>query len=371
MHAIVLLSMNLTLLNIINCWIIILLIGFMRQEDFVNLYTYSKHRMGSMESFITAIINIMQSFEIILLLDQQSILIPSLLSQQREEARVITQDSSNRFSVQDSVGHDVVPITDHPNVLLRHYILPFVPSGFFGRLISRICASRIVFKCKTIFEASKPLWSCWRDGICLICNGTELLRIVPVTYPLSGTGSTCIVTSSGHETVAKLNGIEVRVAILKKVHSYPVSLRGKMVRQISKPVDPMHAATWLLQQAIEHIDSIFNDWYEAFGRKRGFELSTIDQGTPCTSCEKQRIECISMSPSNERVCAPDSSEHAEGLKYYLFSSRCCTHNVLLKQNLQCPLHGSVSVSQIAPDLVSVRHYFCTHFDVIVDIVSHL
>ena len=316
---------------------------------------YNGIYMGTTQSFINGIINIMQSFEVILLLDQQSILIPSLMSQQREDACAITENNDGKLSVQTNTGHVITPITTQKNVLIRHYILPFVPNGFFSRLISRVCASRIIDACKGMFGAFDPWWSCWRDGVCLICNDAEILRIVPVTYPLPGTEAMYMVTSSGNEVVTRLSGIEVRVVIKSKIYALPVSVH-KTVGVTTDPLDPICAATWLLQQAIECIDSIFDDWYETFGRKRGFEISTIQQGSPCTACEEKR-NAITQATSSE----------IRGQRYYLFSSQFCAHTVEIKNVLRCPIHESTGVSQIAPDLVS----FCLHEFDLLDVIIGL
>ena len=314
----------------------------MYQEDFTKLYSLHQLSMGTIQSFIGAIISIMQSFEVILLLDQHSILIPSLMSQQREDACAITADNYGKLSVHRNIGHVVTPITTQKDVLIRHYILPFVPNGFFSRLISRVCASQIIDACKSMFGAFDPWWSCWRDGVCLICNDAEILRIVHVTYPLPGTEAIYMVTSSGNEVVTRLNGIEVRVVIKSKIYALPISAK-KPVGATSDPLDPMCAATWLLQHAIECIDSIFDDWYETFGRKRGFELSTIQQGSPCTECETRK------------ATSAQAAENIRGRRYYLFSSQYCAYTAASRQALVCPIHGCASVSHIAPDLVSIFH----------------
>ena len=308
--------------------------------------------MGSKQSFISAVISIMQSFEVILLLDQQSILIPSLMSQQRENAWAITQDSCGKLSMQNTTGQNPVPITTQKNVLLRHYILPFVPNGFFSRLTSRICANTsMIAQCKNLFKRCEPQLWCWREGVSLICNGMEVLRIAPVSYPLPGTESTYIVTSAGHEIVKKFSGIEVRV--------HKVLLDMDMESSL-EPSHDAHSAAWLLQQAVECIDSIFDDWYIAFGRKRGFELSMILIGAPCNKCEARRLvdaSSIMLQRSTIGRSRSTDTERVTGKSYFLFSSPFCAHTVAMKQQLQCPIHGSISVSQIAPDMVRDFFFF--------------
>ena len=308
----------------------------MSQESFVKLYNSNRSSLNSMELFISAVKGIMQSFEIILLLDQQSVLIPSFISKERENACDLTQDDSGNISV---LGHSPRPImiTNQDNVLKRHYILPCIPTGLFPRLISRICASHIIHKCKSVFGTCVPWWSCWRDGICLICNDAEVLRIVPVTYPLPGTKTTYMVTSSGNTLVGKFTGIEVSVAIQSAIHTLPVSVYGvgKMGNQASEPLDPLCAAVWLLQQAIQNIDSVFDDWYESFGRNVRIEHSIIQKASPCPTCAARVMD------------------QGQIYSYYLFSAQFCARAVATHQELKCPIHGSVPISVIAPDVVSI------------------
>ena len=303
-------------------------------EDFFKLFS-----VDSTQSFIGAIISIMQSFEVILLLDQHSILIPSLMSRHREHACAISQDDSGKLSVQSTASLLSVPINTQKHVLLRHYVLPFVPNGFFSRLTSRICANTtIIAQCRILYEKCEPLLRCWRHGVCLTCNGMDVLSIVPVTYPLPGTDSTYIVTSEGHEVVKKFCGIEVRVfTVSSSTDSEP-------------PSDYIHAATWLLQQSIQCIDSIFEDWYVAFGRKRGFDLSMILVGAPCDKCEARRLTDASPKRSTSGR-QHNGTEVVTAKSYFLFSLPFCAHAVALKQELKCPIHGSISVSKISPDMV--------------------
>ena len=328
----------------------------MSQESFVMLYNSNKSSLASKELFINAVISIMQSFEIIFLLDQQSVLIPSFISNQRENACDLTQDDSGRLSVPRNIGYPITSITAQDNFIVRHYILPFVPNAFFPRLISRICTSRIIHKCKSMFGAFAPWWSCWREGVCLICNDAEVLRIVPVTYPLPGTKAAYMITSSGNTMVTKLTGIEVRVAIKSSIYALPVSVYGvgKMSNQASARLDPLCAATWLLQQAIEYIDSVFDDWYVSFGRNVKFELSIIQQASPCPMCAA-------------RVQHANVLEQTEGRKYsyYLFSSQYCAYAVASKQELRCPLHGSVPISAVFPNVVRIIPfaYFFFNLDI--------
>ena len=163
-----------------------------------------------------------------------------------------------------------------------------------------------------------------------------------MTYPLPGSEATYIITSSGHEAVTMPSGIEVRAIPL---------LASRGGDSMPGSTGHMRAATWLLQQAIECIDSIFDDWYAAFGRQRGFKLSTIQQGVPCRMCETQRLAlsapcCIADIPSKK---------NAEG-NFYLFSSPICAHAVAVTQVLQCPIHGSINVREMAPDIVGIFFY---------------
>ena len=331
---------------------------------------------------------LMQRFEVVLLLDKRRMLIPSLLPSNEEDSIVVFLRSvsdnllDKKLSQQKSESpeaeeEDNIPGTqDIPHAPLcqtpysifsRYYFLPFVPNGFFTRVIARLMSTDIM-DClhdsltRSQLEEDHLLnaahWRCWQDGISIIWNHMEIFRIAPVRYPLVGTPSTILVSNSGDREVQTAKGVEIKAAILPE----ETVTRCAMIPDGDSEEECFKGrcvATWLLHQAVTVVDSVFEDWYEVFSKKKGFELSAIRTGSPCKSCYRvvQAAEVKAMTTPLQRRLSTFSMSFDVINRWstdplHLFSSALCSHALDKGFSLQCPLHGDVTVAEVAPDLVS-------------------
>ncbi len=344
-------------------------------------------------SFVTEFVTLMQRFEVVLLLDTRRMLIPSLLPALEANAIIVFLRSichsllDKRLSQSEDSEEDHIPasqelphapICQTPySILSRYYFLPFVPQGFFTRVIARLMSKDIMdhlhnsllrgqLEQESILNA--PHWRCWRNGISIIWNHMEIFRIAPTDYPLTGTHSTVLLSNSGQQEIQTSSGVEIKVAVLLEelvttCSMIPnVDLAGECSRGRC-------IATWLLHQVITVVDSVFEDWYEAFSKKKGFELSTISTGSPCTQCYRvvQTAEVMATTTPLQRRHSTFSmsfdivNRWSSPKTLFLFANTYCSLVAEEGGALSCPTHGTLEVTEVAPDLVSeCGLHYCTY-----------
>lgn len=332
--------------------------------------------------FAQEFIILMQRFGVIFLLDDRRLLIPSLLPAEVENAIVIflrsvcdsildqkEGDMANNH-LEDIEEMPYAPMCQIPYPLFsRYYLLPFIPNGFFTRVIARLMSTDIM---KNLHDSlykdptdtghalNSAHWRCWRHGISIIWNHMEIFRISPVTYPLLGTQHTQVISNCGEQQLETVKGVEIKLAILPESVTTGCSMipNADIGAESSKG---LYIATWLLHQATIVIDSVFEDWYEAFAKKKGFELSSIVVGNPCKQCYKvvQTAEVKATAQPLQRRHSTFSRSYEvisrwsmESKTLYLFSNTYCALALANGFDLACPTHGEIKVSEVAPDVVS-------------------
>ncbi len=342
-----------------------------------------RHRVSNF-SLIAEFTTLMQKFEVILLLDEHRVLIPSLLPPGEVNSCVVfpksvNLDESEAGSFEHMRKEPPAPIYQTPFTLfVRYYLVPFVPNGFFPRLIARVMGSEIIdHMSKSLSVSSMEQqyvlntvhWKCWREGIVLIWKHMEIFRIAPLNRLSSGNLTARVVSKSGEHVVETTKGIEIKVAILpeSEVSKFSVMRNPEGVEQI--PQVSRCLATWLLQQATTIVDSVFDDWYEGFGRKKGFELSMVHITNPCPTCfqEVRLAQNLAATPPLVRritqsislaartftglTSGPATSTTLDDTPLYLFSSPYCACSLAEGRKLECPTHGTLTLEGVAPDLV--------------------
>lgn len=350
------------------------------------------------QSFLHDFVSLMQKFEVVLLLDKDRILIPSLLPADRKEACIV-------FPLSVSVNPDSLCCMDelmkqgcasithlHMKVFARYYLLPFVPNGFFPRLIARIIGSKI----STCFTEVVPLhhshdnlynsihWRPWRNGIILIYHHMEVLRISTLSLSNLEAARVYISSSKGRRLLESCGGIEIMVATLPES---VVTGESEYLR-FDKDKSRSHAlSVWILRQLTEITDSVFEDWYEGFARRKGFDYRTIQQASPCPDCLSRyfRLTASKHSPLKKtstlsRPSPPPSTgvrhtspsrrystdymdfleQQSRSRDLHLFGSSFCVLMSSEFKHVECVEHGSIPVSEVAPDLVSLGMSYCSY-----------
>lgn len=345
------------------------------------------------------IISLMQKFEVALILDEQQILIPTLLPLDEFDAQGVYPkgyiEGSNNTDVEDSLANKDVSVVEIASAAswrdtrVRHFIVPFVPNGFFPRLVARIIASGLALRLSNCLakdqlcgqHASNSLhWYCWCQGFTLVWCHTEILRITQVSYNLPGTKNMTLLGDMSREKPAYNCAIEVEVAMLPKdVFCNDNFLQGReSILQKLQPdmneVTDEHSmdwqmAAWLLNSVTEQTQSVFEDWYPQFAwgkesRKAGVLLADL-----CPSClaeirtaridyqqnQKKRpnqiVGSVGSQPCDKQPDLKakndeDRTVNCFALTYSAYASSC-------GKNLVCQEHGSIPVGRVAPDVVRV------------------
>ena len=383
---------------------IVLLTGFIGRTELDRIFGDRCH--------VSECIDLMQKFDLLFELDDSLYLIPSLLPLFEYQSCVVF---SRSLKIRDPKSADMflpgsaVPMGSQSNCLVRLFMLPFIPNGMFPRLSARLIATNIIkhvlssLKITSLADdqISQPHWRVWRNGITLIYHHMQIFRVVPMDIPLPGVDVVHViqpVQSPSQSGVYKGVSIMVQVGNLSN-DVFNASTSG------------LQMATWLLQQAAEQINSVFEDWYEEFAWKRSIDLHVV-AGDPCPQCMSdvydKLVPDLSAAQREQLVNKPQamgetkkkkkssflrtmtllrkpakrsssethvsltqsavfsvnpfsswSSSRLSGLNkkvVYLFSVKLSALSVMEATPLTCPTHGSISVDQIAPDMVCV--YAC-------------
>jgi len=325
-------------------------------------------------------VSLMKKFEVIHVLDEKRILIPSFLPvSEKESCRVhsnMTSSNEHSLSLQLEPHREDKSISNCGfQVFCRYFLLPFIPNGFFGRLIARLMTSDILDQLCTSL-ASDPLesispsykmhWKCWRQGIIIIWNKKEIFRVAPLTDTLPSSTEIVLVSEKDKEQLINMpKGLEIKIAVvpehkvLKCRFLEPALMRLKeqiggkkndaSMSQVENKSKGKCIASWLLHRVSAIITSIFNDWYEGFASRRQEKNEILKVANYCG-------DCLSL------VSEPDSDQTEDTVnQVFVYTSEFCCLAACKGEDLQCPIHGNLKIEDVAPDLVSLdgQIMFCT------------
>lgn len=379
--------------------------------------------LGPLEH-VNKCISLMQKFEVLFELDSTRYLIPSLLPIAEDESCVVFPRSL-KITVPDSTAKlTSVPGIPHFNCLVRFFMLPFIPNGMFPRLSARLIATDVIEQVLSSLKVdrvvddeqliNRPHWRVWRNGIMLVWRHMQIFRIVPMILPLPGIDVVHVIQpkelvylSSNHCNVYEGDSLMVQVDILPD-------------KAFTDNTNSLQMATWLLQQAVEQINSVFENWYEEFAWKRNIDIN-VAAADPCPRCmsvvyehltpdlyaaqkrlvdepkaleeakvnEKRRKLLLksmtwSRKVSNKLIARDKSVAESLDVPYgknaiptssspsmltpgrlygpnekvlYLFSVKLSALSVMEATVLTCPVHGPIAINKIAPDMVRTSNYF--------------
>ena len=201
----------------------------------------------------------------------------------------------------------------------------------------------------------------------------EIFRIAPLTRTPAGASKVAVVTKRGESMdVGVLGGLEIKVAMLPEEYIECSTLQGQLSYSASATETSVEKpdvsrgrclATWLLHKATTAIDSVFEDWYESFARKKGFDphQENVRITNPCNKCmehvqksqlRESRMPNMVKSPPGVGVAGGGNDVISKPV-CYVFTSMYAAHVAAsCDKTLECPTHGTLNVADVAPDLVS-------------------
>lgn len=390
-----------------------MLIGFIGRNELGRVLGPREH--------VNRCISLMQKFEVLFELDNGLYLIPSLLPVTEDKSCVMFPRSLKKSVPESDSKLTSVPaisMGSHSNCLVRFFMLPFIPNGMFPRLSARMIATDVIEQVLSSLKSDQAVddqlinrlhWRVWRSGIMLVWRHIQIFRIVPMKLPLPDIDVVHVIqpkellpSSSDYHNVYEGDSLMVQVDILPD-------------KAFNHNYSGLQMATWLFQQAVEQIDNVFEEWYEEFAWKRNIDI-TVAAADPCPHCmkavyapdlcpteetsvnepkplgespkvkEKKRktilgtmtfartiskfsprprstTEALNLS-QDTKGASPIAPSWSPGRLYgmnekvlYLFSVKLSAVSVMEETVLTCPIHGKITIDQIAPDMVSASNYF--------------
>lgn len=328
------------------------------------------------------VIPIMQKFEVVFLLDEHRLLIPSLLPPEEDDSCLVFSSSLSQTLTDDTMTEQLrhephAPMHETPHTILtRLYLLPFIPNGFFSRLMARLMSSDIIEHLQqsllsnvlvSSYLINSTHWKCWRTGILITWNHMEIFRIAPLAENQARISTVEVVTKKDtYISTNVLGGLEIKVATLPEEFIQKCSILDGQLNFSSSYMDSEKRtdysrgkclATWLLHQATIAIDNVFEDWYESFARKKGFDphQENVRIANPCNKCIEcvQREAFLQLNPNLFPANGSVAKGEGEGKCYVFTSMYTSLVSTNYGENLVCPVHGPLRVADVAPDLVSL------------------
>lgn len=317
-------------------------------------------------SYAIEFVSLLIKFEVVYKLDARRIVIPSLLPDSEEDACLVYSkamtdvlEDSNDLIRTDIEGYDNIGQLDMP-IFCRYYILPFIPNGFFTRLIARLMSSDVIDQLhkslkgdplETVHIANTIHWSCWRNGIVLVWNHKEIFRVAPLPNTNPSESKVVLITKKTSQTIlSTFKGLEIKVAVIpeQKIRACtflePALQRMSNGREgiysdLSNPSKGKCIVAWLLYRATSLVDSVLKDWYDGFGANDFEEETNYKMSNYCSQC------LLSVY----RSAYTNVIDHL-----YMFTSKYCCLAACRGESLECPVHGKLNVEDVAPDLVCMQ-----------------
>lgn len=420
--------------------------GVMRLEDLRHVFKASG-ALGPVDHGRGYIVSLLNKFEVALTWDSRTLLIPSLLPSEEEvcsgtgavTVRVPVRSrgrqvrgkkhvtvsprslqyvpTENETQAQNENQSSITvskKVSESTNAITRLLLMSYFPSGFWSRLVSRILADdTIVDIVRSYFippkESSqepnivkallelKSEWLLWQTGLQLRYGDATLLRMreVPREFYSNISGSIQLIPNSPCYR-------QMKFRLRQDGQWCDVDLQGSSILEIHFPMDSLvvgdlevppatEPVTQLLALAVDHIDTLLEDWYPTLGTRfvhtsEGRFLVT--RLVPCPDCLavaseelnenwrgvdldwKADIRPIRMSQesytseadsgvggeSNSSSRAPSVEGRQEedkiiSVHYGWMIEECILAAHSSSRSIQCPTHADIPLTRISPDVV--------------------
>ncbi|KAK3754845.1 hypothetical protein QZH41_011322 [Actinostola sp. cb2023] len=279
-------------------------------------------------NLIKQYINLLSKFEVALQWSSEYLLVPSLLPDRQP---ISNQPIAPGVSPLVTRAMNMAAYTK-TRVLRRQYVMSYVPSGFWPRLITRVIADeevRDVVRCccqlvmegeavdadkEKLASVAQPDWSCWKTGVELSCFGVKMLRICDLEgYPFYGAPEDMfnplqyrneVHDPTSYSTIAIIAPC-VNILMEKFVQKKKISKRrstksynrygdddedsmesrrviGFRVKSVTDV--GVQLAARLLAIVVEHFDTLITDWFPGLDALTVHGYRLVSRVIPCPKC---------------------------------------------------------------------------------------
>ncbi|XP_028415469.1 leucine-rich repeat serine/threonine-protein kinase 1-like isoform X2 [Dendronephthya gigantea] len=301
--------------------------GILRFSDLSQLFRSDRFP----SKFIHEYVDLLNKFEVALPFITDHLLVPSLLPEQQIVSRnAVSPGISNMVAR----AMNMAAYTEN-RVLRRQYLMSYVPSGFWARLITRVINDKqleaVVIECtkfikdgetvdiegREMTKIVRPEWSCWKTGLELSCFGVKLLRISQLQktpfYGCPDENLTVQILINGEErdtsssTVVEVIAPSVMIELEKFAVKTYTGVRVKSVSDRS-----IQSAGRFLALIIQHIDTLLQDWYPGLDTTNIYGDNLVSRLVPCPKCICRIISFgNAQSPRHQRRNESDQNGDEE------------------------------------------------------------
>jgi len=329
--------------------------GVMKRSDLSQIFRSERFPANLMSQYI----NLLSKFEVALQWSAEFLLVPSLLPNTQQDTNQPVAAGVSRAVAQAMNVSAYVK----PKVLRRQYVMSYIPSGFWPRLMTRVIQDErirdAVKSCcqlasgglvqegdiEKLASVAQAEWSCWKTGVELTCFGVKLLRICELEgRPFYGAPDDVVnplyfrheVHDTSHYSTIEVVTTCVRIGMEKFEQSKRIGGRrmnrakkdGESRREGSKLIgfkvksvtdSNLQSSARLIAITAEHMDTLITDWFPGLDNitVQGYRLVT--RLIPCTKCimavcgvteeEIKRPNAAEASGSSVGQSSQDSAIH--------------------------------------------------------------
>ncbi|XP_065648792.1 leucine-rich repeat serine/threonine-protein kinase 1 isoform X2 [Hydra vulgaris] len=345
-------------------------------------------------SMIPKYVELLNKFDVAIKIQHKYLLIPSGLPEKQKECIIVAENQSSLLKNPMNLSACL------KNIFRRQYLLTYIPSGLWARLLTRMIADDrirdIVLLCcdiqgsnvtdsrqaqdekEILKKAAPPEWACWKTGIELSCFGIKLLRVgqLDPEVPFYGSNTTlsCVFVKNPVVDFSRRVAIEITAPCITLIidkfvlnkNQYSELQDEQMVgfRVKSVHYNSQLNACKLLVLTIEHIDTLLAEWYSQLDRfvdPRG--LKAVRRVSFCSKCiENGVLNNTSrdfLNSTSTDFFGDLGEDEISQLKLIRTSKKNCIVAFELEQgskylnekkDLVCPIHDVIDIKATFPDL---------------------
>lgn len=266
--------------------------------------------------------------------------------------------------------------------LSRLLLISYFPSGFWSRLMIRILADNQIgeiaqnlYNCEND-QKNRIHWKLWQTGLELYFADHLIFKLREVSQNCRNTPYRRHLNKFKIKQDGIWSDVDLSRSSILEIFFPLLDFKcEKESVQMSVPVNIQHV-TKLLSACVDHVDILLEDWYPTIGtrfvhtsegrflvtrliscpiciaRTQDHSSSIHGSSETLNGIDKNSNGNDQIQINGDMVDIHESSPFQTTFWNYLWTIEECVLSTYDKKVLICPIHGDVSVIQIAPDLVS-------------------